>query len=56
MEVKTVMKRTVGKDPGGGIKKPKGVGNESPLASMFQKRQTVNDFNKTRESCDTILD
>ena len=35
MQVKTEMKRKVGKDPGGGSKKRKEVGNESPLASMF---------------------
>jgi len=37
MREKTEMKRKVGKEPEGGSKKPKEVGNESPLASMFLK-------------------
>ncbi len=36
--MKTEMKRKVAKEPEGGSKKRKGVGNESPLDSMFQKR------------------
>ena len=47
MQVKTEMKRKVGKEPEGRSKKRKEVGNESPLASMFQKQQTVHDFNKS---------
>ena len=43
IQVKTEMKRKVGKEPEGGSKKPKEVENESPLASMFQKQQTAND-------------
>jgi len=50
MQVKTEMKRKVGKGPEGGNKKPKEVGNESPLVSMFQKQQTANDLQKTREA------
>jgi hypothetical protein len=46
MQVKTEMKRKVGKEPQGGSKKRKEVANESPLASMFQKQQTVHDFKK----------
>jgi hypothetical protein len=41
----TEMNRKVGKDLEGGSKKRKEVGNEPPLASMFQKQQTVNDLN-----------
>ena len=36
MQVKTEMKRKVGKDPAGGSKKRKEVGNESPLASVHR--------------------
>jgi hypothetical protein len=43
MQVKTAMKRKVGKEPEGGSNKRKEVENESPLASMFQKQQTAND-------------
>jgi len=32
------MKRKAGKEPEGGSKKRKEVGNEPPLASMFQKQ------------------
>ena len=32
------------------------MGSESPLASMFQKQQTVNDLNKARETYDAILE
>ena len=56
MQVKTEMKRKVGKEPEGGSKKLKEVGNESPLSSMFQKQQTVNDLQKTRESYTAILE
>ena len=56
MQVKTQMKRKVGKDPEGGIKKRKEVGNESPLSSKFQKQQTVNDLNKSRETYNVILE
>ncbi len=48
MQVKTEMKRKVGKEPEGGRKKPKEVGNESTLASMFQKQQTADDLQKAR--------
>jgi hypothetical protein len=41
------MKRKVGKEPEGGSKKRKEVGNESPLACMFQKQQTANDFKES---------
>ena len=50
------MKRKVGKEPEGGSKKPKQVGNESPLASMFQNQQTVNDLKKAREVYLSILE
>ena len=50
------MKRKVGKEPEGGSKKPKLVGNESRLASMFQKQQTVNDLQKAREEYLSILE
>ena len=46
MQVKTEMKRKVGKESEGGSKKRKEVGNESPLSSMFQKQQTANDLQK----------
>ncbi len=44
------MKRKVGKEPEGGSKKRKEVGNESPLVCMFLKQQTANDLNKAREA------
>ena len=56
MQVKTEMKRKVGKEPEGGSKKRKEVGNESPLSSMFQKQQTANDLNNTREAYNAILE
>ena len=43
------MKCKVGKEPDGGRKKCKKVGNKSPWADMFQKPQTVNDLNKTKK-------
>ena len=49
------MKHKVGKEPEGGSKKPKEVGNESPLASMFQKQQTANDLKEAREAYLSIL-
>ncbi len=55
MHVKTAMKRKVGKEPAGGCKKRKGGGNESPLASMFQKQHTSIDFNKAREAYNVLL-
>ena len=55
MQVKNEMKRTVGKDPEGGNKKLKEVGNKSPLDSKFQRQQTVNDLNKARETYNAIL-
>jgi hypothetical protein len=42
------VKRKVGKETEGGSKKPKEVGNESPLAFMFQKQQTANELQKAR--------
>ncbi len=49
MQVKTAMKRKVGKEFEGRSKKRKEVGNISPLASMFQKQQSVNDLQKRHE-------
>jgi hypothetical protein len=46
MQEKTEMKRKVGKEREGGSKKRKSVGNESPLASTFQKQQTAHDLQK----------
>jgi hypothetical protein len=41
------MKRKVlGKDPDGGSKKRKEVGNDNSLASMFAKQQAVSALNK----------
>jgi hypothetical protein len=40
MQEKTEMRHKVGKDPEGGSKERKEVGNESPLSCMFQKQQT----------------
>jgi hypothetical protein len=40
----------------GSSKKPKEVGNESPLASMFQKHQTANDLQKATEAYLSILE
>ena len=48
-QVKTEMKHKAGKGPEGWSKKRTEVGNESPLTSMFQKQQTANDLNKSRE-------
>jgi hypothetical protein len=43
------MKRKVlGKDPDGGSKKRKEVGNDNSLASMFAKQQTACDLNKAQ--------
>ena len=56
MHVKTEMKRKLGREPEGGSKKRKEVGNESPLLSMFQKQQTTTDLQKTRESYNAILE
>ena len=42
----TEMKLKVGKDPGGGSKNRKEVGNESPWTSMFQKQQIANESNR----------
>ena len=50
------MKHKVEKDPEEGSKKRKKVGNESPLASIFQKQQTVIDLHKSRETCNAILE
>ena len=50
-QVKTEMKRKVGKDPGGQSKKGEEVGNESPLPSVFQKQQTDNDLKTKHERC-----
>ena len=56
MQVKTEMKRKVGKESEGGSKKRNEVGNESPLTSMFQKRQTANDLQKARQAYNAILE
>jgi hypothetical protein len=56
MQVKTEMKRKVGKDPEGGSKKRKEVGNGSSLVSMFHKQQTSNDLNIAREAYNAILE
>ncbi len=50
------MKRKVGKEPEGGSKKRKELGNASPLVSMFQKQQTFNDLQKVREVNNTVLE
>jgi hypothetical protein len=42
----TEMEHKVGKELEGGSKKRKEVGNEPPLASLFQKQQAVNYLNK----------
>ena len=55
MQVKTAMKRKVGKEPAGGSKKRKEVGNELPLASMFQKQHPAIDLNKAREAYNVLL-
>ena len=54
--MKTEMKHKVEKDPEEGSKKRKKVGNESPLASIFQKQQTVIDLHKSRETYNAILE
>ena len=56
MQFKIEMTRKVGKEPEGGSKKPKELGNESPLASMFQKRQTAYDVQKARQAYNAILE
>jgi hypothetical protein len=55
-QIKIEMKRKVGKEPEGGSKKLKELGNELSLASMFQKQQTVNDLNKARGAYNAILE
>ncbi len=55
MQVKTEMKHMVGKEPEGGSKLRKEVGNESHLTSMFQKQQTTND-SEARETYNAILE
>ena len=42
------MKRRVGKEPEGGSKKRKEVGNDNSLTSMFAKQQAACDLNKAR--------
>ena len=49
------MKHKVGKEPYGGRKKRKEVGNDNPLASMFGKRQAVSALNKARETFNSHL-
>ena len=56
MQEKTEMKHKVGNVPEGGRKKPKEVRNESPLASMFQNRQTAYDVQKARQAYNAILE
>jgi hypothetical protein len=55
MQVKTAIKRKVRKEPAGGSKKRKQLGNESPLASMFQKQHTAIDLSKAREAYNVLL-
>ena len=43
------MKRKVGKEPEGGSKKRKEVGNYNSLASMFAKQQAACHLNKARQ-------
>ena len=43
MHLKTEMKQKVGKEPEGGSKKRKEVGNESPLASISASLMSVED-------------
>ena len=42
------MKRKVGKEPVGGSKKSKEVGNDNSLASKFRKQQAACDLSKAR--------
>ena len=56
MQVKTEMNHKVGKESEEGSKKRKEVENESPLDSMFQKQQTINDLQKSRETYNAILE
>ena len=53
MQVKNEMKRRVGKEPEGGSKE---MGNKSPLASLFETQQTVNDLQKARGAYNAILE
>ena len=50
------MKRKVAREPKGGSKKRKEVGNESLLASIFQRQQTANDLQKARVTYHAILE
>ena len=47
IEMKLMWQNIVGKEPEGGNKKRKSIGNESPLDSIFQKEQSDNDLEKT---------
>jgi hypothetical protein len=49
------MKRRVGKEPEGGSKKRKQVGNDNSLASMFAKQQAASDLNKAKEEYNAQL-
>ena len=49
------MKRKVGKELEGGIKKRNEVRNETPLASMFARQQVVSDLNKASEAYNAQL-
>ena len=53
IQVTTEMKRRVGKEPEGGSKKRKQVGNDNSLASMFAKQQAAIDLHKAREEYKT---
>jgi hypothetical protein len=44
------MKRRVGKEPEGGSKKRKQVGNDNSLASMFAKQQAASDLKKQKKN------
>jgi len=49
------MKRRVEKEPEGGSKERKQVGNDNSLASMFAKQQAASDLNKAREEYNAQL-
>jgi len=55
MQVKTAMKRKVGKEPAGGSKKRKELGNELPLASMFQKQHPAIDLKQSTRGVNVLL-
>ncbi len=55
VQIKVEMKRKVGKESEEGSKKREELGNEAHLSSLFQKQQTVNDLQKSRETYNSIL-